>query len=79
MEDDDMRTLVSAADDDDPRVALRAAAALRHRVEQRQSELVRRARNQGLTWAEIASNLGITKQAVHRRYGGTGLLGRRQP
>ncbi len=36
--------------------------------------LVRRARNQGATWEQIAAALGVTKQAVHKKYGGRGLL-----
>ncbi|MGW2161450.1 hypothetical protein [Nonomuraea sp. NPDC001699] len=35
---------------------------------------VRRARTQGDHWTEIAAALGISKQAVHKKYGGRGLF-----
>jgi transcriptional regulator with XRE-family HTH domain len=38
---------------------------------------VRRARARGLTWQEIAASLGVSRQAVHKKYGGRPLLGRR--
>lgn len=37
--------------------------------------LVRRARNQGATWMEIAAAPGVSKQAIHKRYSGRGWLG----
>lgn len=70
-----MTALAQAACDDDPRIALRAAAELRRATERVEAQLVRRARNQGLSWTEIAAQLGVSKQAVHKRYGGRGLLG----
>lgn len=76
MEVTALAALVRAAGDDDPRRALRAAAELRRGTERLEAELVRRARNQGLSWAEVAAQLGVSKQAVHRKYGGGGLLGR---
>lgn len=36
-----------------------------------QTALVRRARTGGLSWAEIAFALGISRQAAHRKYGGS--------
>ena len=35
---------------------------------------MRRARNRGATWAQIAAALGVSKQAVHKKYAGRGLL-----
>lgn len=58
------------SDEDDPRRELLAAAELRREADQRQTTAVRRARHAGMSWAEIASCLGVTKQAAHRRYRG---------
>lgn len=75
MEVDHLTALALAAGDDDPRAALRAAAELRRQTERLEGQLVRRARNQGLSWAEVAAQLGVSKQTVHRKYGGRGPLG----
>jgi DNA-binding XRE family transcriptional regulator len=63
------QSLVAALDDADPLRALRAAAALQADANQRTEILVRRARNAGYTWAEVAAALGVSRQAVHKRYG----------
>ncbi len=67
-------SLVNATDDDDPRVALAATSEAAKEFERIQAVLVRRARAQGVTWAEIALALGVSKQAVHKKYGGRGLF-----
>ena len=64
-----LQSLVAALDDADPLRALRAAAALHADVTRRTEILVRRARNAGCTWAEVAAALGVSRQAVHKRYG----------
>jgi DNA-directed RNA polymerase specialized sigma24 family protein len=63
------KSLLAALEDADPLRALRAAAALQADANQRTEILVRRARNAGCTWAEIAAALGVSRQAVHKRYG----------
>ena len=75
MEVEELAALAQAAGDDDPRAALRAAGELRRASERMEAQLVRRARNHGLSWAEVAAQLGVSKQAVHRKYGGGGVLG----
>lgn len=64
-----MMRLAQATGGDDPRTALAAARELRRAADRTEATVVRRARNSGLSWAEIASHLGVTKQAVHRKYG----------
>jgi hypothetical protein len=54
--------------DIDPLQALRRATALRRRLEREEAALVRRARVGGASWAMVAEVLGVTKQAVHKKY-----------
>ncbi|MBH5334719.1 hypothetical protein IHE55_07895 [Streptomyces pactum] len=68
--------LSSITENADPLQALREAAALRHRLEGQEEILVYRARAAGTTWAQIAEALGVSKQAVHKKYGGRRLFGR---
>ena len=60
---------VASAESGDPRALLRRIAQQRAELDRAESLSVRRARNSGLTWQEIAGVLGVTKQAVHKRYG----------
>lgn len=66
---DPMAQLVAQAGDDDPIAALGALRALRKEVDQREAVLVRRARVRGASWAVIATMLGVSRQAVHKKYG----------
>jgi DNA invertase Pin-like site-specific DNA recombinase len=66
---DDMLTLARATGDDDPRAALAAARELRRTADRTEAAVVRRARLQGHAWAEIAEQLGVSRQAVHKKYG----------
>ncbi|GHH54423.1 helix-turn-helix domain-containing protein [Streptomyces sp. CA-294286] len=61
--------LAARAGDQDPRVGLRAVVALRRLLEQLEAVQVRGARNQGWSWQEIAAELGVSKQAVHKKHG----------
>ncbi|MEV4631427.1 helix-turn-helix domain-containing protein [Micromonospora sp. NPDC049523] len=60
--------LVAQHSDDDPRRALRAAGELRRSAERAEAPQVRRARNAGLNWPQIALALGVTHREVRRRY-----------
>ncbi|MFF8271702.1 MULTISPECIES: hypothetical protein [unclassified Streptomyces] len=66
----------SITENADPLAALREAAALRRRLEGQEEVLVYRARAAGTTWTQIAEALGVSKQAVHKKYGGRRLFGR---
>ncbi|MEW2136527.1 hypothetical protein AB0892_07955 [Streptomyces sp. NPDC005409] len=68
--------LSSITENADPLAALREAAALRRRLEGQEEVLVYRARAAGTTWTQIAEALGVSKQAVHKKYGGRRLFGR---
>lgn len=70
--------LASDAGDRDPVIGLAAVAALRVLLESLEQLQVERAREQGWQWQRIALALGVSKQAVHKKYGrGRRLPGRR--
>jgi predicted transcriptional regulator len=56
----------------DPAEGLRAVAALRRLLERVERIQVQSARDRGYPWQQIAEELGVTKQAVHQRYGKRG-------
>ncbi len=47
---------------------LTRVAALRRDLSRLEEVAVRRARNAGLSWAEIGMLLGVSKQAMHKKY-----------
>jgi DNA-directed RNA polymerase specialized sigma24 family protein len=61
--------LTQAAADADPRTGLRAVRALRRLVERLEDSQVRRARELGWSWQDIADVLGVSRQAVHKKHG----------
>ena len=64
-----MKTSIDAHDGDGGVVAELAAVAEAKRVLARREDVaVRRARHQGLSWAEIGTLLGVTRQTMHRKY-----------
>jgi DNA-directed RNA polymerase specialized sigma24 family protein len=62
--------LAEAASGPDPAAGLRAARALRELAERLEALQVQNARERGWSWQEIAVFLGISKQAVHKKYSG---------
>jgi len=74
----DTAEVASAASSRDPAVGLRGVRALRDLVERLEGLQVDNARDQGWTWEQIAQQLGVTRQAVHKKHaGGRGLLRRK--
>jgi len=71
-----MIDLATRAEGEDTVAALEALAKLRRRLESEEEALVHRARTEGRSWAEIAAALGVSRQAVHKKYVG-GLFRRR--
>jgi DNA-directed RNA polymerase specialized sigma24 family protein len=53
----------------DPEVGLRGVASLRALLEAVEELQVRHARELGWSWQQIAALLGVSKQAVHQKYG----------
>jgi DNA invertase Pin-like site-specific DNA recombinase len=62
-------TLAAEAGSDDPIQALRAIAKLHKELDRAEAVAVRRARNANASWQLIALALGVSRQAVHKRYG----------
>jgi DNA-directed RNA polymerase specialized sigma24 family protein len=60
--------IVAQTTSQDPEVGLRAVASLRALVEAVEELQVLRARELGWSWQQIATPLGVSKQAVHERY-----------
>lgn len=58
----------SASDVSDPRVGLRSVASLRRLVETIEFRQVEAALRAGFSWAEIGELLGVSRQAVHKKY-----------
>ena len=69
--------LAAAAGSKDPSVGLRAVAALRELLERLEELNVDNARAQGWSWQEIASALGVSRQAVHKKHAAGRLLRRK--
>jgi DNA-directed RNA polymerase specialized sigma24 family protein len=66
-----MLTLVKTSlgtDDHDPIGELAAVREAKRELARREEVAVRRARHSGLSWAEIGTLLGVTRQTIHRKY-----------
>jgi len=64
-----LHTLAGESESEDPLAALRAVAALQKEIVLHEAALVRKARNNGYGWQMIATALGVSRQAVHKKYG----------
>ena len=60
--------LAQTAAGKDPEAGMRAVASLRVMLDALEELHVRRARSAGSPWRAIADELGVSKQAVHKKY-----------
>jgi IS30 family transposase len=67
-----MRTAVGSDENDGVTSELARIAEDRRALTRREEVAVRRARHTGLSWAEIGTLLGVTKQTIHRKYRNVG-------
>jgi IS30 family transposase len=63
-----MRTSLGPDDDGGVVGDLAGVAEDKRELSRREEVAVRRARNAGLSWAEIGTLLGVTRQTIHRKY-----------
>ena len=61
--------LADATGSKDPAVGLAAVASLRMLLDSLEELQVQNARQHGWSWQRIAGALGVSKQAVHKKYG----------
>jgi len=58
--------------DDNPIAELAAVREAKRELAQREEVAVRRGRHAGLSWAEIGTLLGVTRQTMHRKFRNVG-------
>ena len=59
---------MDASDDGGVVPELASVAIAKQELSRREEVAVRRARNAGLSWAEIGTLLGVTRETMHRKY-----------
>lgn len=63
-----MKTSIDTGDDGGVLHELAAVCEAKRELARREEVAVRRARHSGLSWAEIGTLLGVTRQTMHRKY-----------
>lgn len=61
--------LLTSATSQDPATGLAAVRALRDLADRLELRHVEHARRLGWSWQQVAAALGVSRQAVHQRYG----------
>jgi DNA invertase Pin-like site-specific DNA recombinase len=64
----DVSVLAKEAAAGEPDDGLRAVAALRRLLDHLEAAQVGQAKAMGWTWQEVADSLGVSRQAVHKKY-----------
>lgn len=64
-----METTSDFGDSDSPVRRLAAIAEAKSEIAREEAAAVRHARMHGMSWAEIGTSLGVSKQALHQRFG----------
>ena len=66
-----MRTAIDAEEpaEESPLEELMRIARAKHELAAAEAVAVRRARIHGFSWAEIGTMLGVSRQAMHKKYG----------
>jgi DNA-directed RNA polymerase specialized sigma24 family protein len=62
------QSLAASAASEDPHQGLHAIRSLRELADRLETLQVERARSLGWSWQEIADALGVSKQAVHKKF-----------
>ena len=65
----DLNTQLAAAGKGDPAQGLQAVVVLRRMADRLELIHVETARRDGWTWQQIGDTLGVSRQAVHKKYG----------
>lgn len=74
----DATKLATATSSEDPKIGLKAVAALSRLLERLEALQVQNARSKGWSWQEIADALGVSRQAVHKKHSGIPAFRRRR-